>query len=381
MLTIYIILSPKTTWTSLVLPAITVDNWIEKYSFVVDDLMPHRLRQIKMNFNYQEEIAWECDIKKDSDANDACTVYKRTSGSEWTELRKEKHPVKKNGQFDFEPRKYGYDNLLAIQKDNQNTVTISTVNKIGLSNTQRFYYLFKATENYLVPIWPKRDVVVNAISGFEAYASVLDYQGFDVIGMRDSLWYLDAEENKTVTQLQDMVYSRNENSGKIYGSAISKENLAEKEYHWTLKAITHNASENKNDSSDIYDVPFRVDVTAPVFDLSVDELCVNPDSSMFVARFDWGDSSTPDIRIMRFQLEQAKENGYSVVANLPSLNHVSSKDFAIAWDKVSGKEKLTDGLYRVKATAIDYAVPNLDAYDFITDLETKIILNDDSESD
>ena len=362
-------------------PAITVEDWIEKYSFVVDDLMPHRLRQIKMNFNYQEEIAWECDIKKDSDANDACTVYKRTSGSEWTELRKEKHPVKKNGQFDFEPRKYGYDNLLAIQKDNQNTVTISTVNKIGLSNTQRFYYLFKATENYLVPIWPKRDVVVNAISGFEAYASVLDYQGFDVIGMRDSLWYLDAEENKTVTQLQDMVYSRNENSGKIYGSAISKENLAEKEYHWTLKAITHNANENKNDSSDIYDVPFRVDVTAPVFDLSVDELCVNPDSSMFVARFDWGDSSSPDIRIMRFQLEQAKENGYSVVANLPSLNHVSSKDFAIAWDKVSGKEKLTDGLYRVKATAIDYAVPNLDAYDFITDLETKIILNDDSESD
>ena len=120
-------------------PAITVDNWIEKYSFVVDDLMPHRLRQIRMNFNYQEEIAWECDIKKDSDANDACTVYKRTSGSEWTELRKEKHPVKKNGQFDFEPRKYGYDNLLAIQKDNQNTVTISTVNKIGLSNIQRFY--------------------------------------------------------------------------------------------------------------------------------------------------------------------------------------------------------------------------------------------------
>ena len=382
-------------------PAITVDNWIEKYSFVVDDLMPHRLRQIRMNFNYQEKIAWECDISKNPEANDACTVYGRSGGGAWTNpivivdsvetdsgkierritIDRVPHPVKKNGQFDFKPRKYGYDNLLAIQKDNQNTVTISTVNKIGLSNTQRFYYLFKATENYLVPIWPKRDVVVNAISGFEAYASVLDYQGFDVIGMRDSLWYLDAEENKTVTQLQDMAYSRNENSGKIYGSAISKENLAEKEYHWTLKAITHNVSENKTDSSDVYDVPFRVDVTAPVFDLSVDELCVNPDSSMFVARFDWGDSSSPDIRIMRWQLEQVKENGYSVVANLPSLNHVSSKDFAIAWDKVSGKEKLTDGLYRVKATAIDYAVPNLDAYDFITDLETKIILNDDSESD
>ena len=38
-------------------PAIAVDDWIEKYSFVVDDLMPHRLRQIRINFNYQEEIA------------------------------------------------------------------------------------------------------------------------------------------------------------------------------------------------------------------------------------------------------------------------------------------------------------------------------------
>ncbi|MCQ2055118.1 MAG: hypothetical protein MJY82_07500 [Fibrobacter sp.] len=119
-------------------PAITVDNWIEKYSFVVDDLMPHRLRQIRMNFNYQEEIAWECDITKPEISTTACTVYKRSGGGDWDSLTTEKHPVKKNGQFDFVPADYGYNNLLAIQKDNQNTVTISTVNKIGLSNTQRF---------------------------------------------------------------------------------------------------------------------------------------------------------------------------------------------------------------------------------------------------
>ena len=118
-------------------PAITVDNWIEKYSFVVDDLMPHRLRQIRMNFNYQEEIAWECDVTEPENSDTACTVYKRSGGGNWTidktvgKQGKVRHPVKKNGQFDFEPRKYGYDNLLAIQKDNQNTVTISTVNKIA----------------------------------------------------------------------------------------------------------------------------------------------------------------------------------------------------------------------------------------------------------
>ena len=55
-------------------PAITVEDWIEKYSFVVDDLMPHRLRQIRMNFNYQEEIAWECDISKSPEANDALSM-------------------------------------------------------------------------------------------------------------------------------------------------------------------------------------------------------------------------------------------------------------------------------------------------------------------
>ena len=121
-------------------PAITVDNWIEKYSFVVDDLMPHRLRQIRMNFNYQEEIAWECDVTKAEDDDKACKVYQRSAGEPWGEPKKTvRHPVKKNGLFNFNPRDYGYDNLFAIQKDNQNTVTISTVNKIGLSNTQRLY--------------------------------------------------------------------------------------------------------------------------------------------------------------------------------------------------------------------------------------------------
>ena len=102
--------------------AITVEDWIEKYSFVVDDLMPHRLRQIRMNFNYQEEIAWECDITEPENSDTACTVYKRSGGGSWenpivlvdsvmlvdesgdsvkverkTTIDKVPHPVKKNG--------------------------------------------------------------------------------------------------------------------------------------------------------------------------------------------------------------------------------------------------------------------------------------------
>lgn len=376
-------------------PAITVDNWIEKYSFVVDDLMPHRLRQIVLNFNYQQEIAWECDISKDSQADDACAVYKRKSGDNWPTKPDTlvPHPVLKNGQFDFEPRNYGFENLLDIQKDNQNTVTISVVNKIGLSNTQRLYYLFKATEDYLVPIWPKREVVVNAISGFEAYASVLDYQGFDVVGMRDSIWYLKSVggSKESFGNLQDMDFVRSENSGAIYGSRLSETSLKEGEYHWVFNTITHNAANDVcdeagtckvyNDSSDIYDVPFRVDVTAPAFELAVDDTCVNPDSALFVARFSWRDTIVPDIRVMRWQLERDDGNGYSLVESLPSLYNVSSKNFAVAWDKVPERGKLKEGLYRIKVDAIDYAAPNVNAYDYLSNLVTKIASGKESASD
>jgi hypothetical protein len=38
------------------IPAFKVDKYIEKYEFEVDDLMPHRLRQIRINFNFNEDI-------------------------------------------------------------------------------------------------------------------------------------------------------------------------------------------------------------------------------------------------------------------------------------------------------------------------------------
>ena len=40
-------------------PDIVATGFIEKYFFVVDDLMPHRMRQIKMTFNSNDEVAWD----------------------------------------------------------------------------------------------------------------------------------------------------------------------------------------------------------------------------------------------------------------------------------------------------------------------------------
>ena len=388
-------------------PAITVEDWIEKYSFVVDDLMPHRLRQIRMNFNYQVEIAWECDITKDSDADDACTVYKRSGGGSWdnpviivdsadvngsrVETRRDTidkvpHPVKKNGQFDFIATDF-YPNLLAIQKDNQNTVTISTVNKIGLSNTQRFYYLFKATANMLQPSWPKRDVVVNKIKGFKAYASALGYQGFKAESAKDEIHYLSLDSAK-VSERQSMdrevqwyidsslIASGASETGIVYDSSSAyfasnhaDENPYEGEYLWKffvdIKNIADTASK---DSSNTYEVPFKVDRTPPAFALASEGAVVNPDSVSFAARFSWTGNGIPDIRAMRLALK--KMDGDSLnrcktrVADFPAMADVASKEFAIQWNSVTRDaiRSKGDGKYCIEAYAVDYAVPDSAVY-------------------
>ncbi len=406
-------------------PAITVDDWIEKYSFVVDDLMPHRLRQIRINFNYQEEIAWECDVKKDSDANDACTVYKRSGGGSWdnpiiivdsadvngnrVETRRDTidkvpHPVKKNGQFDFIATDF-YPNLLAIQKDNQNTVTISTVNKIGLSNTQRFYYLFKATANMLQPSWPKRDVVVNKIKGFKAYASALGYQGFKADSAKDEIRYLSLDSARVLERLvmnrevqwyvdSSLIASGASETGIVYDSSSAyfasnhaDENPHEGEYLWKffvdIKNIADTASK---DSSNTYEVPFTVDRTPPAFVLR-SEGVVNPDSASFAARFSWADSThAPDIRAMRVSLGRLDGKSLDhckLFADFPAMANIASKEFAIQWNSVTRNavKDNGDGNYCVKAYAVDYAVPDSAVYKKMVDLVDAISAHSGSIAD
>ncbi|WP_407450083.1 LamG-like jellyroll fold domain-containing protein [Fibrobacter sp.] len=374
-------------------PAITVENWIERYSFVVDDLMPHRLRQIRMNFNFVTEIAWECDITKAEDDDKACKVYQRSAGEPWGEPKKTvRHPVKKNGLFDFIPDDYGITNKLAIQKDNQNTVTISTVNKIGLSNTQRFYYMYKATEDLLESDWPTRDVVLNSVEGFEAHASVLNYQGFSVDSAYDVVYKGDDIEHGsrlkmkgTPNGVQDMDFESHQQMDK----------LSDGQYTWQFRAYATNNATGDLDTSKFYNALFSIDRVAPKFSLYTDNGFVNPDSANFVVRYRWngGDSVTPDIRAMRWTLEKgcslpndtatAAEANCSGLINLPAMYDVAARDFAVSWDKVpvDARKNLADGLYRIKAYALDYAVPNRLMYDSVNALIGRIMDSPNSLTD
>ena len=289
-------------------PDIVATGFIEKYSFVVDDLMPHRMRQIKMTFNSNEEVAWECNIKAAEDDPHACAVYKRKLGNSWT-LAKTignggyvAHPIKKNGRFDFNARTY-FGNLADIQKDNQNTVMISMVNKIGLSNTQRFYYLFKATANMLKPTWPQHDVVLNAVDGFGVYVSALDYQGFRVRSAKDGIFSDPLGTPAQVGASLPMVMTLDSSgSSAIFESKQKILSPVEGDYRWVVDAVVNN-SEKDSSKTDSYEVHFTVDRSAPAFTLTSDAM-MNPDSSMFITRFKWvGRDSADrakgsDIRVM-----------------------------------------------------------------------------------
>ena len=325
-----------------------------------------------------------------------------------TEIRRDTidkvpHPVKKNGQFDFVPGEYGYSNLLAIQKDNQNTVTISTVNKIGLSNTQRFYYLFKATDNMLMPSWPKRDVVLNKIKGFKAYASALAYQGYTAAGADDIIlpqfasdcaspytrqgmdmfidWKIDMSRIGQVNV--DSTGRAYDKSSAYFASKQENSDPQEGDYLWKFFVdIDNMASPGSKDTSNTYEVPFRVDRTAPVFTLRAENDFVNPSNDPFVARFTWGDSaSTPDIRAMRLTLEQMDLNSaghpFTQVAEFPAMSDVASPDFAVQWNDATREavRNKGDGFYRIKAYAVDYAVPDSAVFNKMDSLVTAIMMH------
>lgn len=354
-------------------PAIVVEDFIELYSFIVDDLMPHRLRQIRMNFNFQEEIAWECDISKEPEASDNCKVYKRTSdGQGWMFFGSVAHPVKKDGSFDFIPADYGYDNLLAIQKDNQNSFVISTVNKIGLSNSQRFYYLFKATADLFVPEWPLHDVVLSRVDSFSVFASTLDYQGFSVAGGSSTIF-------SDTSSADDSMQAMNLTEIPGFGFRLqTTENLDLSEGGYVFKYQVSVLNNGEQNSSRFENVPFKIDRTAPLIALTVDQTSANPDSAAFLARFRNDITVDNELRLVRFQLERFENGAFNTYSELPALYHVASPEFAVSWD---GLDSLADGRYRITAFAIDRALPNRAAYDSIHSLVNKIITESVTPSD
>ncbi|GBU24921.1 hypothetical protein R83H12_01557 [Fibrobacteria bacterium R8-3-H12] len=337
------------------MPAFMVKNFIERYEFEVDDLMPHRLRQIRMNFNFNEDIAWECDVNKAETDPSACKVYKRTSNGEgWTYVKETAHPVQKNGLFAFKPREY-YDSsgLGTIQKDNQNVVTISTVNKIGLANSQRFYYMFKATADLLEPVWPLRNIKISSIKDFTAYVSTLAYQNISAIGGEECVLRDDNYSPPCQTQYNLSTPSRYGNGYHLkslhtYGDSI------EGNYIWKLKINTGDISDASKSSVSDMIVPFVLDKTPPAIELAAESDVVNPDSVSLLARF----KTNEPLSFAAFFLK----NTSGATIAVAKYSDIIAPNFGIWLSKFKDVssykdiENLPDGKYEITAYAFDGSV-------------------------
>jgi len=349
------------------LPKIMVKDFIKRYEFEIDDLMPHRLRQIRLNFNFNEELAWECDINKDSTDVTACVVFKHAPASNgWDSLRTEKHPVNEKGIFVFEPENYYKDvGLGAIQKDNQNTVILSMVNKVGLFNSQRFYYLFKATADLVEPVWPLRNIKVSNMNGFTAYISALDYQDISVLGGEERILPRSNDLNYSEFPYHPMSAPSRNGEGFSLKSLFDYSSFAGGKYDWELIAETGDISDANKNSKSTMIVPFTLDTTLPKITLIAERKFANPDSLTFLARFDNEAKIDESLRLVAFFLKQ----NYKTVATAKFSNvlapsfGVSLQDFK---DNSSNKvETLADGQYQLVVYAFDGSVGNLEQYDLL----------------
>lgn len=366
------------------LPKIVATDFIHRYSFVVDDLMPHRLREITMNFNFQTEIKWKCNVKVDSKSDTACTVYAdKNDGNGLQQIGKVPHPVEKNGDFIFVPANLpdsAFKNLAYFQKDNQNTVTISTVNKIGLSNTQRFFYLAKMTEDLYEAKWPLPNIVVTGVDYFKLTASTLDYQGFRIDSLSTDTIFVDTAFTKDSAVVANARFTElrmgfsSDGKGATLTSVQKNSNVPEGHYIWKINISVANDSDH---SVVPYIVPFSVDSTPPQVTLSKEHDRLNPNKTNILARVVNTDSA-PDIRAMRAYISKWNGSRFEFYAKLPSLYDVSNPNFAIFRDS---SVRLDDGKYRLDIFAIDRALPDYDAYEKVAGLVNKIVAGNDTEND
>lgn len=152
----------------------TVRKYIYEYRFVVDDLQPDSLRQIMLDFNAGVRMAYE---RK----GDAWVARLRVGGGEWSKAVAVSNPVRSDGLFVFRPKEFfdlDFDDeehlLSSIQKEGPNMVNLYVVNKLGMTGTAEFTYLFESTPPLLEQGWPRAFATLSRIDNPYIYFNKQD---------------------------------------------------------------------------------------------------------------------------------------------------------------------------------------------------------------
>ncbi|MBQ7079649.1 MAG: hypothetical protein IJM92_08285 [Fibrobacter sp.] len=101
-----------------------------------------------------------------------------------------------------------------------------------------------------------------------------------------------------MTEFQGTNAEGKDTSSAVFASKRKDLDPAEGEYRWVVSTNIcnkelKNPSEPDSNKTDSYEVHFKVDRTAPAFELTSDAM-MNPDSSMFITRFKWAGKDSAD---------------------------------------------------------------------------------------
>ena len=179
----------------------TVRKFIYEYRFVIDDLQPDSLRQIKIDFNAGVQMAYERE-------GSIWNARLRIGGGNWSKPQKVSSPIRADGLFVFHPKDFfdlkldGEEHLLSsIQKEGPNMVNVYVVNKLGLTDAKEFTYLFESTPPLLEPGWPRSFTRLSRVDNPYIYYNKQDVvPNFNVIkvalsyfdGGNEVIWETDA---------------------------------------------------------------------------------------------------------------------------------------------------------------------------------------------
>ena len=332
----------------------TVRKFIYEYRFAIDDLQPDSLRQIRLDFNAEIQMAYERDGRK-------WNARLRIGGGEWSEPGEVPNPVRDDGLFVFRPKEFfdlkldGAERLLSsIQKEGPNMVRLHVVNKLGLSGFGEFSYLFESTPPLLEPGWPKSFVTLSKIDHPYIY-----YNKQDVVpnfsDMKVSLVCLDCGNDSV--GVATATYELVDESRGTYRISANMESLWKNKelksgnyiLEWEIGILD---GQNKRKSEKLRTMAY-VDREAPNISLSLGKKDV---SGKNIAD-DWGSLTNGDpesdrsIRALRILVE--KPDGSFVLAK--SAVGYADGQLNFGWQKgLPGFE----GPAKLIVQAVDYAYPS-----------------------
>lgn len=246
-------------------------NYFKEMRFQIDDLQPDSLWLIRFDFNTRVQFAYIRSI------SGKWNLYYGIANN-FKSLGSCENPVDSKGIFIFRPEEvikkynalYGDEDPSApsaIQEDGINLVTIYMVNKIGLSRSQRFSYIFKATDPVLDAGWPMPMEVVSNFKDFYAYFNNVAYStDIESVGLRvsradEDFVYSDSIENVP----WNLIESKGEKRLKAFinlESIIPKEKIKDGNYIVDWEFREKDAYSNKVESHKLR-IPIIVDVTRP----------------------------------------------------------------------------------------------------------------------